>query len=1074
MSIPYSAIAKFPYTPEAENASDDLGFEAGQIITVTEIVDDDWLFGTYKDTDTDELKSGYFPRGFVQQVDDSKEEEVQQPPAPKPEPVSAPAPVSAQLEPQFSTPANKEVKKEISKGSPSQSTESTAFGVTHGDAAEAAFKSKLSSFNVTSTPPLPGHIPSEVKYNNGLSYGKASPHSSYIPPPITKSPYDSKKSATPANAPPREVISESTHVEAEEVEAPRLTLRERMKLLEQRQKEEQEAMEQALKRKQDKKQHKKAAVTHSSSTGPPPIPTASTGGSLAPATTGGSITTKGSSIMVEEEYTGGNQQDLIEQQEEDDEDQGAVDRTYERTSHDNQNDEAEKPVEANIEDADDVDDEDNDENEDEDDDDDDEEEEDEDDEELKRRRLRERMAKLSGGMGMMGMMGMGFPMGAPPAKAEKQKKKILKTKSQEEGEEPLPSQTAIPMPGLAIAGLPQVQPPVALSKPTDSYDDEAEEKSLDGSNPATEPNPIPTSASTHLAENEEDEVEGLESVADESYVSDLTSPEGESHPYRSIPSSPTIPRVSSTHHTIKTNADNTSTIENIQSQPPTIPKSPPPIAAPEDIVFSEDSDSHIAISSITKESDSYVDSSDEEIVTGYEADEDTETNAPVASSPPQSKSIAPPIPSSPPRPTSVAPPPIPAIPHTTRMDDPKTPTKTMSVPAVPPPVPSHVPAVPVQTAPPPIPSSSPTYNRAPPPPPPSATLPPVPRASTTSTIEPHHSETFSHERKASRSATHHHHTNPPPPPPPPVGAPAPVPVPVTSQLERSLDLTAAPVPLPVSTTGSTVHSGEIVVGRSSVDLDFGRRSLEIPEISKSSSAWWLTSDLPPELANSRDIYFEVDSREVNKRHGRVVLYRDYYIVNQDYSIKIWEVSYDVANPAKLLSFAESLVAKPHVNTDYLIKCSKKYGASAFQLASSVLGSTGKVQDELIYWIFKQLSRSALMKIGTKTFGATIYKNNNNMEISQTEEFRPGDVLVVLKGKFEGHSTGLMHKSKSAELGYGGRPYVSIISGYDATKKKIRVIEQSSKGIQANGYKLGDFKSGKIRVFRIVGRDYIGW
>ncbi len=70
MPVPYSAVAKYPYTPDEENAGDDLPFSTGQVITVTEVVDSDWLYGSYKDLKSGEIVSGFFPRNFVDVSDE--------------------------------------------------------------------------------------------------------------------------------------------------------------------------------------------------------------------------------------------------------------------------------------------------------------------------------------------------------------------------------------------------------------------------------------------------------------------------------------------------------------------------------------------------------------------------------------------------------------------------------------------------------------------------------------------------------------------------------------------------------------------------------------------------------------------------------------------------------------------------------------------------------------------------------------------------------------------------------------------------------------------------------------------
>ncbi|GME80776.1 unnamed protein product [Ambrosiozyma monospora] len=103
-------------------------------------------------------------------------------------------------------------------------------------------------------------------------------------------------------------------------------------------------------------------------------------------------------------------------------------------------------------------------------------------------------------------------------------------------------------------------------------------------------------------------------------------------------------------------------------------------------------------------------------------------------------------------------------------------------------------------------------------------------------------------------------------------------------------------------------------------------------------------------------------------------------------------------------------------------------------------------------------------------------------IEQVGAILPGDVVVVLKAHFESHHSsgpfgvgGHVGKGKITELGFSGKPYVAFVSSFDESKWKLKVIEfVEGKGIVQGTIRLGDLKSGKVRVFRIVGRDLFGW
>ncbi|KAG7845360.1 hypothetical protein KL941_003206 [Ogataea angusta] len=911
MSVPYTVIAKYPYTPSAENASDDLAFSAGQLITVTEEVDADWLFGTSKTGG--ELVSGYFPRNFVErQAEDEPESvgtadtvpdaraETQSPAERQVEPpveppvaqpsVSDPVPQSVAQ----ATPDPLSLRSETAEPVQSAQPQST---IEHGT---SDFKHKLQSFNISSAPPMPGQAVADPNFAK-KPFVAASPHSAYVSPVERRESRSDERRVSSGSAtvplPAQPAADEPANAEED---APRMTLKERLRLLEERQREEQAAAEALMKRREEKKKKKE--------------------------------------MQREEEPAEEN----------------------EETEEEEQHEETEQERQAQDE------------------------EDEEDEEEVKRRQLRERMAKLSGGMGMIGMMGFGAPM---PAKEKK-----VKESKQSDGEAATPVQGPVPV--LPIKPEPQEAATAAPESAGDESEESGDHESVDltkqpdvgdeedlpteleepkqlpsAADPVrSPPPPIPTSpavpqpptvttlpASFYAAEPAQPpQPQDLESESDDEYKSassasptlPVSSPVATVPPIPAVPPSPPAPAVADAPRAPTSTAPPLPPV-------PAVPPVPPPMS-----------------------------DSSEEVVTGYEADDDTDiaqADKPVDSPVRPAHAVAPP-------------PPI---------------TKAPTAPLPP----KTTPAVPAARPPPPIPTSPLTQT--------------VPRSFTSSSVQPN-------ERKVSGSRTSASHAPPPPPP-------------VAAQVQTD-------------NTGSTAHSGY----RSSMEIsDYG-----------SSSKWWLTKSLPAELS-AKDVYYEVDSHEIKKRNGKTVVYLDYYVVNQDYSTKIWELSYDAANPDKLATFVETVREKPATNTSYLLEASRKYGAVAFQLSSSVVGSS-KVQEDLVSWVFKQLPHDVMPAVGSKTFGATIYRNTNNVEINQLDEIRPGDVLVVLKGRFEGHSSGPFHKNKTAELGFNGRPYAAIVAGFDPSKSKIKVIEQSTKGVQSGSYKLGDFKSGKIRIFRIVGRKYFGW
>ena len=59
----------------------------------------------------------------------------------------------------------------------------------------------------------------------------------------------------------------------------------------------------------------------------------------------------------------------------------------------------------------------------------------------------------------------------------------------------------------------------------------------------------------------------------------------------------------------------------------------------------------------------------------------------------------------------------------------------------------------------------------------------------------------------------------------------------------------------------------------------------------------------------------------------------------------------------------------------------------------------------------------------------------------------------------------------------GRPeHVGIVVDWDGTKRKLRAWEQGREGrrVKMESFRLGDLRSGEVKIWRVVGRAWVGW
>lgn len=137
------------------------------------------------------------------------------------------------------------------------------------------------------------------------------------------------------------------------------------------------------------------------------------------------------------------------------------------------------------------------------------------------------------------------------------------------------------------------------------------------------------------------------------------------------------------------------------------------------------------------------------------------------------------------------------------------------------------------------------------------------------------------------------------------------------------------------------------------------------------------------------------------------------------------------------------------------------------------GSAAALAHELI----RNLAGSPLLPVGNRAYGAPVYANIGNASVQQFDEIRAGDLVTFRNAKLQGKH-GLQKYSTEVGGGAGGG-HVAVVVEWDGTKKKVRAVEQGrdEKGrvkVRGESYRLGDLKSGEVRVWRVVGRGWVGW
>lgn len=1038
--VPFSAVALYEYKSDFE---DDLNFSSGQVIQVTAVEDDEWYSGSYTDTDGN-THSGMFPKNFVSEVDATGNLSTTAGLAPEVEEPEPSKDVEGNENTAFTkiektdTPVDPVISKEQADAEKlKEAVERTEEEHTEKPFTPKGLSSRISTFNSGNPFPLPGSKVPEEKSQKSLkgttssyvppSFGTKDKdskskldfsHSSYVPPPLKKdkpqNAGDTNKEVQPEPIKP----SSSFREEPQEEEGPKLSLKERIALLQQKQKEEAEREAEALKKKQQKKDsHKKT----------PPVPQPTT-------------------IDDETEIAA---DDLAENINEpidndyDDDGEPAIglgkDVKSQATAEETVDDEVPKDQAKDEETGEEE-----------------EEEEEEDSEESRRAALRERMAKLAGAGMYGGFNPFAAAGGLPPSSGGATKKKSKRTEQKEEDEIP----RAAPIPILPLggaAGAPKLpdalqrkdttaEPDQETEAPEDEIETEVgEEKDssvaadsysiISHDDVKSRAAPKPPVQEEPVADNESflsasESVGGNRSLSERLTEGDITSGSKHINPESAIEGDDEEEKYS-------TEDDLTFSDREREKKEKILPNISTPIldSTPVQNIASD-------------------------YTTGYESDDDTQLPTQEPTGLPK---VPPPPPSVPPHAPSEAPkeaPPIPSIPAVPSSNE------KQSKPA-PPPIPTDDEPAKFSTLDP--------------------SIPPVPSRAPASPPPDHEDQEFTPSRPARRTSSIHStrsirsHNEPPPIPQSPVdfnqspqlpSGPPPIPGIKTAFTSRDFPLSPdSPAPSPsvrrASTLPVTQESPQEIRGSVSSAVSKGETKLDV------HTGWWLkNNELPPGLQSrvNKELIFEVDENVIKRRGGKQLVLKDYYILNQDNSQLILHVVFDPADPHGTVNITETTEEPPALDKSELDKYSTTLGNQVFQIASRLVNQS--IKEPLVTNILSQIG-GVLKPVGLRSYGAVIYTNSNNTEVHQADDFKPGDVIAINKAKFQGHNK--LHQKIIYEVGNSGAPFAAIITEYDENKRKFRVIEADANGkVKHSSYKPSDMKSGKIKVFRVVSRDFVNW
>lgn len=304
--------------------------------------------------------------------------------------------------------------------------------------------------------------------------------------------------------------------------------------------------------------------------------------------------------------------------------------------------------------------------------------------------------------------------------------------------------------------------------------------------------------------------------------------------------------------------------------------------------------------------------------------------------------------------------------------------------------------------------------------------------------------------------------------PPPVGqasqqyaSPSNMSAPNRSVPRQSVDVQRSSTTIRRSTDAPRA-SGE--QGYIAADVDLGQ-----------SSQWWARPDNPPPVfQNRRDLIFEIEETSTTRRGGKQAITKTVYVLFMDYSQTVVTAHFEAKDHSNASLEQRHEPPPQNLRQDQLEAAHAQFGSRIAESASSKEGAiVGDGSPHALVLDIVSALPDALLPVGVRAYGALVYANLANASIRQFDEIRPGDIVTFRNSKFQGHR-GAMHSKYSVEV---GKPdHVGVVIDWDGTKKKVRAWEQGreSKKVKAESFKFGDMKSGEVKVWRVMARNWVGW
>ncbi|KAK5962359.1 Bbc1p PWA37_000402 [Arxiozyma heterogenica] len=305
--------------------------------------------------------------------------------------------------------------------------------------------------------------------------------------------------------------------------------------------------------------------------------------------------------------------------------------------------------------------------------------------------------------------------------------------------------------------------------------------------------------------------------------------------------------------------------------------------------------------------------------------------------------------------------------------------------------------------------------------------------------------------------------------------PIPASMPVTEITKSNISPPPSPPPIPTTHPTSAPPVPSIpadnkpigLIRRTTTHRDLLLSLTSVKITLNSKNPWWISPDpmaVPKEIEATKLKYnVERGDSVITKRTGEEWIFRTFYILFENYTQANISVVYATKSPIDTAVLVEEKFIPFEITGPLPISLNQKILRLGESLLDKEVNTKNFVND-----LLTSLNEEVVLPIANRTFGITVvnFKAGSSLDDQEMTSVVPGDVIVIRKGKLERHG-------RLIEVG-NEDSYSAIVTAYEPEKTKIRVIENRDGNIVATSYKLNTMQSGKLKIFRVVLRQYINW